>query len=198
MKLGLSMSDANGGYTIRFNEKGIVVPPQTTDMPVGFFTAYFSLILPFVPFIRIPELGLPSVVLQYTPTFRSFLAAGLLSESKLEQIELVIFIHLLMRCAVFPVFRHKYLALFSLGPPPPIELRDAWPRQFVWVLKFGLAAIAISLTWGPIAKLLQTLTAKSLFCTLGALGVGLSLATEGLMDLGLYLTARRKYWRESS
>jgi hypothetical protein len=187
---------SKSSFIIRYNSKGLVIPPQTADRPLGFASGLFGFLFPLVSLIERPNLQLSPVILQYTPTFRQIQAAHLLQESNVAEIELLILIYVVLRLAIYPIFRNRILSQFSEDRGPPVELKRSWPIQITATLKFGIIALAISLTWGFIAEPLHSLTPKFVFCTLGVLGVSFFALTEGLMDFCLFRTVYRKYWRK--
>jgi hypothetical protein len=192
------MPNAKEKYVLQYNKLGLVVPPQAMDTPLGFLTNLFVFVIPFAVLAGHTHWPFPPMLLHGAPTFRAFEAAGVMSENKIAETEVLLLIHLIVRLALFPGFIKKYVSYFSEDDPPPLELINGWPRQIIGMFKFGLFTLALPLVWGVIAAAIHYLSSKFVFCTLCLLGVGISFLTEGLMDLCLYLTLRRKYWREGS
>jgi hypothetical protein len=190
------MSDAENKSAFNYRMPKLA-PPQSTDTFVGSVTAYIALVLPLLKFIPVYSVFVAPIVLQHTPTFASFEKAHLVSSSQVASFEMLIFVYLIVRAAYFPFLRARAFAKYSEGLLP-VEFHKMWPRQVSVMLRVGIALIAVSLTWGWLAEPLRLAPSRFVFGTLSVLGIGLVFLTEGILDLGLYISFRSRLLIERS
>lgn len=175
-----------------------LILPQATSTPLGFLIALFGLLIPFAIMNGGEIIQSSPLILQSAPTFKILENARLITQGKISETELLLFLYVGVQLSFAIFFLKVVIAQFSKNVTPPLVLKQEWFRSIQGLFLIGGIGFFGSLFWGVFAESTNNLTPKFLFCTLIILSLSTTFIVEGMLAVGLYAFFHFKFWKDCS
>jgi hypothetical protein len=171
---------------LEYTKDGILKTPQL-DGPWGSFSYGLAFFSPFLVLWDKWKSPVPAGLLRTTTLVQIALKQHFLSENQVDNAVFLFTCLLLAIVCAFVLFFKKNAAKYSSQSPPPIPLRELWPKQIRLMILFG----GTGLIGAPIGLAVS----RSLFAPLCLFYLGFCFFADGLARGSLYAYFYFKYWR---
>jgi hypothetical protein len=183
---------------LQYSKTGAPFGPQ----PKPVLGALLALAIPVIAILSVRTAPFPSLLLQKTSLFKIMIFHFHMSADQVANFEWLLWLLALVETGNCVWFFHVRAAKYSQENPPLLQLKLAWPRQFIGIIAIGAVFVSVPFLIGAATHagwlFDESIDVRITRSMLLAISIGLVLVIDGLASGALYGYFFLKYWRRAS